>query len=81
MIALILFAIVSTTEPQPCPSGNGTYCGEAVKRDPRFLWLCYEGQWSAIEKCPGKCVLREPGKPDYCDPFIECVPETDQVLK
>ncbi len=52
---------------QPCPSGNGLYCGNnGVVGDPGSLYRCENGTVSLAATCGGSCERRPVGQDDAC---------------
>jgi hypothetical protein len=53
---------------QPCPQGNGDYCGgNGIRGAPNTLYLCEDGNVSVVRAC-ATCLPAGPGQIDKCAP-------------
>ena len=51
---------------EPCPSGDGLYCGESVGKTPSVLYSCNDGVYSVSMVCDEGCIDAGDGNNDYC---------------
>lgn len=52
---------------QPCPTGDGLYCGSnGIKGDPTLLYRCAGGKVTLADACATTCEVRPTGEADRC---------------
>jgi hypothetical protein len=52
---------------QPCPFGNGLYCGGPIGYNANVLYQCTNGVLSVAQMCPTMCHSAPAGMNDYCE--------------
>ena len=69
--------VEDTTPDNPCPNGNGGYCGSRFPTEdvkPYYLYDCNDGVLTLLEDCEFPCQEVDPPFVDYCtiDPDDPC---------
>lgn len=57
---------------EPCPSGDGLYCGDSVGLDEGVLYSCADGVYEEVMMCADGCTTAAPGENDYCGAGESC---------
>jgi glucose/arabinose dehydrogenase len=61
--------VLPADRSQPCPQGNGEYCGgNGIRGASNTLYHCESGVVTVVKACEGRCRAAPPGQIDKCVP-------------